>query len=70
MLCLAEGTFDEIMNKKGAFAIYENVDQMTLIIYDEDAILDFKKEPRSTKNHSLFMYSAMTTHTTRKILKI
>ena len=49
MLCLAESTFDEVLNKKGAFAIYENSDQMTGIIYDEDAISDFKKEAKKRK---------------------
>jgi adenine-specific DNA-methyltransferase len=44
MLCLAEGTFNEVINKKGMFSIYENQKQMTGIIYDEDAIADFKKE--------------------------
>ena len=46
MLCLAEGTFDDVINKKGAFAIYENQKQITGIIYDEDAIADFKKEAK------------------------
>lgn len=49
MLCLAEATFDEMINKKGAFAIYENQSQMTGIIYDEDAIADFKKEAKKFK---------------------
>jgi adenine-specific DNA-methyltransferase len=49
MLCLAESTFNEVMSKKGAFAIYENADQMTGIIYDEDAISDFKKEAKKHK---------------------
>jgi len=49
MLCLAESTFDEVMSKKGTFAIYENPDQMTGIIYDEDAIPDFKKEAKKHK---------------------
>ena len=44
MLCLAEATFDELVNKKGLFAVYENQKQMTGIIFDEDAITDFKKE--------------------------
>jgi len=44
MLCLTEGTFDEVTSKRGAFAVYENQEQMTGIIYDEDAIVDFKKE--------------------------
>lgn len=46
MLCLTEGTFDYVIGKKGAFAIYENHNQMTGIIYDEDAISDFKKEAK------------------------
>lgn len=49
MLCLAEATFDEVANKKGLFAIYENQKQMTGIIFDEDAISDFKKEARKHK---------------------
>ena len=48
MLCLAEATFNEAASKKGMFAIYESQKQMTGIIYDEDAIADFKKE---TKKH-------------------
>ncbi len=49
MLCLAESTFDEVVSKKGAFAIYDNANQMTGIIYDEDAISDFKKEAKKHK---------------------
>ncbi|MBU0579323.1 site-specific DNA-methyltransferase [Patescibacteria group bacterium] len=49
MLCLAEATFDEVINKKGLFAIYENQKQMTGIIFDEDAISDFKKEAKKHK---------------------
>jgi len=49
MLCLAEATFDEVINKKGLFAIYENQKQMTAIIFDEDAITDFKKEAKKHK---------------------
>lgn len=49
MLCLAEATFDEVASKKGLFAIYENQKQMTGIIFDEDAISDFKKEVRKHK---------------------
>lgn len=49
MLCLAEATFDEVANKKGLFAIFENQDQMTGIIFDEDAISDFKKEAKKHK---------------------
>ncbi len=49
MLCLAEATFDEVASKKGLFAIFENQNQMTGIIFDEDAISDFKKEARKHK---------------------
>ena len=49
MLCLAESTFNEVMNKKDMFAIYENQKQMTGIIYDEDTIEDFKKEAKRHK---------------------
>jgi adenine-specific DNA-methyltransferase len=49
MLCLAEATFDEVACKKGLFAIYENQKQMTGIIFDEDAIFDFKKETKKYK---------------------
>ncbi len=41
--------YNEVISKKGAFAIYENPDQMTGIIYDEDAISDFKKEAKKHK---------------------
>lgn len=51
MLCLAEATFDEVARKKGLFAIYENQKQMTGIIFDEDAISDFKKEAKKYKKH-------------------
>ena len=49
MLCLAEATFDEVARKNGLFAIYENQNQMTGIIFDEDAISDFKKEAKKYK---------------------
>ena len=49
MLCLAEATFDEVASKKGLFAIFENQKQMTGIIFDEDAISDFKKEAKKHK---------------------
>ena len=62
MLCLAEATFDEVINKKGAFAIYENHKQMTGIIYDEDAISDFKKEAKKHKR-PLVVYVFSYDHT-------
>ena len=46
MLCLAESTFDQVASKIGMFSVYENQKQMTGIIYDEDAIADFKKEAK------------------------
>ncbi|MCX5750820.1 MAG: site-specific DNA-methyltransferase [Candidatus Saganbacteria bacterium] len=49
MLCLAEATFDEVVIKKGLFAIYENQKQMTGIVFDEDAISDFKIEAKKHK---------------------
>lgn len=62
MLCLAEATFDEVANKKGMFAIYENQKQMTGIIFDEDAITDFKKEARKHKK-SFVVYVFSYDHT-------
>jgi adenine-specific DNA-methyltransferase len=44
MLCLAEATFDEVMTKQNSYSIYQNRHQVTGIVYDEDAIVDFKKE--------------------------
>lgn len=49
MLCLAEATFDEVASKKELFAIFENQDQLTGIIFDEDAISEFKKEAKKHK---------------------
>ncbi len=49
MLCLAEATFDEVVIRKGLFAIYENQKQMAGIIFDEDAMTDFKKEAKKYK---------------------
>ena len=49
MLCLAEATFDEVVRKRGLFAIFEKQNLMTGIIFDEDAITDFKKEAKKHK---------------------
>lgn len=58
MLCLAESTFDEVKNKKNMFAIYENEKQMIGIIYDEDAIADFKNEAsRYKKSFIVYVFS-------------
>ncbi len=62
MLCLAERTFDKTSGKIGTFAIYENEEQMTGIIYDEDAIPDFKKEARKYKK-PLVVYVFSYDHT-------
>lgn len=43
MLCLTENTFDKILEKKDSFAIFENSQKITGIIYDEDAIDDFRE---------------------------
>lgn len=42
MLCLKEGTFQKITNKK-AFKIYKNTNHYTGIIFDQIAIQDFKE---------------------------
>lgn len=58
MLCLAEATFNEVKNKKDMFAIYENEKQMIGIIYDEDAIADFKNEAnRHRKPFIVYVFS-------------
>lgn len=44
MLCLAEGTFEQVIFKKGKFAVYSNGYKVTGIIYDEDFIKEAKKE--------------------------
>lgn len=62
MLCLAEGTFDEVTSKKGAFALYENQNQMTGIVYDEDALADFKKEAKKYKK-PIVIYAFSYDHT-------
>ena len=49
MLCLAESTFDEVASKKNQYAIFENDEQMTGIIYDEDCISDFKNKVKKYK---------------------
>ena len=62
MLCLAENTFDEVLYKKGVFSIYQNSEQITGIIYDEDAILDFKNEVKKFKK-PLVIYVFSYSHT-------
>jgi hypothetical protein len=43
MLCITENTFDPLEQESGAFAIYENLEKITAIIYDEDSIESCKK---------------------------
>jgi len=62
MLCLAEKTFDKIVNKKGQFALYQNREQITGIIYDEDYISDFKNEIEKFKK-SIVVYVFSYDHT-------
>lgn len=62
MLCLAEKTFDKIVNKKGQFALYQNNEQITGIIYDEDYVSDFKKEIKKLKK-SIVVYVFSYDHT-------
>jgi len=62
MLCLAEKTFDKIINKKEQFALYQNKEQITGIIYDEDYITDFKKEIEKFKK-SIVAYVFSYDHT-------
>ena len=62
MLCLAEKTFDKIVNKKGQFALYQNSEQITGIIYDEDYISDFKNEIEKFKK-SIVVYVFSYDHT-------
>jgi adenine-specific DNA-methyltransferase len=58
MLCLAESTFEEVLNKKNEFAIYDSINQTTGIIYDEDSIEDFKKAIRNIKKPiSVYVFS-------------
>ena len=43
MLCLTENTFDKIVEEKNSYAIFQNSKKITGIIYDEDAIDNFKE---------------------------
>ena len=62
MLCLAEGTFNKVAGKKDLFGIFENSEQMTGIIFDEDSIIDFKKEIEKY-NKPLVVYVFSYDHT-------
>lgn len=43
LLCLAESTFDPVKQNKNDFAVFENSQQYTAIIYDEDSLSKCKK---------------------------
>ena len=57
MLCLKEGTFEKIANKK-AFKIYKNTNHYTGIIFDQLAIPDFKEVIAKVKGKfSVYVFS-------------
>jgi len=57
MLCLKEGTFEKITNKK-AFKIYKNTNHYTGIIFDQMAIPDFKEAVAKLKGKfSVYVFS-------------
>ena len=49
MLCLSENTFDKVLEEKDFYAVFENSEKITGIIYDESAIDDFNKEVKKLK---------------------
>lgn len=58
MLCLAEDTFDELQRKDGEMALFENEDKVTAILYEEDAVEDFKKIiPKIKKPIVVYVFS-------------
>jgi adenine-specific DNA-methyltransferase len=57
MLCLKEGTFEQVTNKK-AFKIFKNSNHYTGIIFDQMAILNFKKTIEKMKGKfSVYVFS-------------
>jgi len=57
MLCLKEGTFEKVTNKK-TFKIYKNADHYTGIIIDQMAIPDFKETIAKIKGKfSVYVFS-------------
>ena len=57
MLCLKEGTFEKVTNKK-AFKIYKNTNHYTGIIFDQMAISDFKETIAKLKGQfSVYVFS-------------
>lgn len=63
MLCLAENTFEKAINKKNQYAIFQNGEKITGIIYDEDYIVDFKEEIKKHKKPVIvYVFSYDHTH--------
>lgn len=62
MLCIAENTFEKIAEKKELYSIYENSNQITGIIFDEDAIKEFKNKVKEY-NKPLVIYVFSYDHT-------
>ena len=57
MLCLKEGTFEKVVNKK-TFNIYKNTNHFTGIIFDQLAIPEFKNAIKDIKREfSVYVFS-------------
>lgn len=62
MLCLAESTFTALKVIENEYAIFESTSQVTGILYDEDALGEFKKELAKHKK-KLVIYVFSYDHT-------
>jgi len=63
LICLAENTFNEILKKDKQFAIYQNEEKTTGIIYDEDYLDDFKDKIRNYKKPiTIYVFSYDNTY--------
>ncbi len=49
MLCLTENTFNKVLEEKNLYAVFQNSEKITGIIYDEDAIDDFNTAIKKLK---------------------
>lgn len=65
MLCMAENTFDKVLEEKDFYAVFENSKKITGIIYDEDTIDDFNKVIKKFKK-PLTIYIFSYDHTYNK----
>lgn len=71
MLCLAESTFDQILLQPNLFAVFENKNQITGIVYDEDSISEFKKAVQGyTKPLVVYVFSYDHTYVEEDFLGI